>query len=138
VQAGVAADSPECGGARQRVRWCGPRSCCGASFRARAGSTRSWSKRARIQGFKEAGWASTAADTERGRRGVRRRAGAGATVCVDDQGWREVDAYHQKTEKTSLPARKKLRWRARGGAPADGVGAPGDVEDVNLRQEKTP
>jgi hypothetical protein len=30
------------------------------------------------------------------------------------------------------------RWRARGGAPADGVGALGDVEDVNLRQEKTP
>jgi hypothetical protein len=27
---------------------------------------------------------------------------------------------------------------SRGGAPADGVGAPGDVEDVNLRQEKTP
>jgi hypothetical protein len=34
VQAGVAADSPECGGARRRLRRRGPRSCCGAPFRA--------------------------------------------------------------------------------------------------------
>jgi hypothetical protein len=27
---------------------------------------------------------------------------------------------------------------SQGGAPTDGVGAPGDVEDVNLRQEKAP
>jgi hypothetical protein len=108
MQVGVAADSPECGGVRRRVRWRDPRSRCGASFRARVDSTCSWSQHAHIQGFKGATCASTVADTEMGQRGARRRAGAGAAACVDDRGWREVDAYHQETEKTNLPARKGL------------------------------
>jgi hypothetical protein len=48
-----------------------------------------------------------ATDTKRGWHGPRRCAGAGATVCVEDQRWWEGDAYHTEMEKKRLPVRKK-------------------------------
>jgi hypothetical protein len=107
VQAGVAADSPECGDTRWRVRRCDPRSYCGASFRAHVGSTRSWSKHAHIQGFKGVVWAYTTADTERGRRGAHRRAGAGAAACAQGKNDREDDAHHVKKSRACLQAKKR-------------------------------
>jgi hypothetical protein len=96
VQAGVVADSPECGGTRRRVRRRDPRSHCRASFRACVGSTRSGSKCAHIQGFKGVACAPTAAGTERGRRGARRRAGAGAAACARDEKRRGYDAHRTR------------------------------------------
>jgi hypothetical protein len=52
-----------------------------------------------------------AAGTGKGRRGARRRAGAGAAVHeLDKEGWRSV-AHHSRTTKTRWPAWKILRWR---------------------------
>jgi hypothetical protein len=48
--------------------------------------------------------------TERAWRRPRRRAGAGATMRVRVKEWWGSDAYHPETEKSSLLARKKLRW----------------------------
>jgi hypothetical protein len=73
----------EYGDERWRVRRRSPRSCCGASFCAHVGSTRSWSKHAHIQGFKGVVWAYTTASIERGRHGARRRAGTGAAACAE-------------------------------------------------------
>jgi hypothetical protein len=113
----------ECGDARWRVRRRGPRSCCGASFCAHVGSTRSWSKHAHIQGFKGVVWAYTTAGIERGRRGARRRAGTGAAACAEGKNDREDDANHVKKSRACLQAMKR-RWRRRptsvmslGGAP---------------------
>jgi hypothetical protein len=86
-----------------------PRLAHRASIRAQVSSTRSWEASARTQGFKGVARAPTAAGTEKGRRGARRRAGAGAAVRVQDkEGWRSV-AHHSRTKMTSLPTRKKLR-----------------------------
>jgi hypothetical protein len=108
---GATASAPECGGARRRAHRRGPRSCHRAPTRPRAGSMRSWSNCARNQAKKAAAPAITTVYTERGRRRPRRRAGAGATVLVKVKEWWVGDAYHPETEKTSLPARKKLRWQ---------------------------
>jgi hypothetical protein len=108
---GATASTPECGGTRRRTRRRGPRSRCGAPKRAQVGSTRSWSNCARNQAKKAAAPAITTAYTERGRRRPRRRAGVGATVRVRVKEWWGSDAYHLETEKSSLLARKKPRWR---------------------------
>jgi hypothetical protein len=66
----------------------------------------------------------------KGGRGARRCAGAGAAACVDDRGWREVDAYHQEMEKTNHPARKGLRRRRL--ATAASLGWRTDVTGAQL------
>jgi hypothetical protein len=47
-----------------------------------------------------------------------------------------VGAFAGKEEMTEMKLSDSDE--SQGGTPADGVGAPGAVEDVKLRQEKTP
>jgi hypothetical protein len=107
VQAGVASDSPECGGPLRRVRRRGPRSHCRASIHGCVGSTRSWSKRAHIQGFKGAACASTAASTERGGAGL-----AGVWAPVLRRAWMTGDGG--KLTLTTKRRRKQACRRGRG------------------------
>jgi hypothetical protein len=99
----------ECAGVRRRAieaRRRGPKSCHMAPNRPRAGSMRSWSNCARNQAKKTRPRRSRRPTPKGGSAGL-----AGATMRVKVKEWWEGEAYHPETEKMSLLARKKLRWR---------------------------
>jgi hypothetical protein len=74
-------------------------------------------------GGQGAACASTTADTERGRRGARRRAGTGAAACTQGKNDWEDDAHHVKKSRACLQA-KKRRWRRKPTSAASSGGAP--------------